>query len=100
MAVLTMDIRGGYCLEELAEDETTNAVGYRVFFKELIDRWHRDRKHAVRLCDDDTSPHRNTSIASWIEQRNIQCGLQLAYHPNLSPCDYEAFHTLKGAIDE
>lgn len=64
-----MDIKSIYYYEILAKNETTYAARYLKSLNELISRWHKNRKRAVRLLDDNARAYRHTSIASWIEQK-------------------------------
>lgn len=69
IVVLAMDIRSTCYYEMLAE--TVNGVDYLGFLKRPMNHRHGNRKHAVWLLDDNARPHRNASVTSWINQRNI-----------------------------
>lgn len=60
------------------------------FLKRLVSRCHGNQKHATWLLGDNARPYRHALITSWIEQKDIQRWLWLAYFPDLDPCEYGA----------
>ena len=83
---------------DLDEKETINVTTYLQFLKNLWRKWHRNRRHMTQLLDDNARPHRNASVKAWIEEKEICHWLQPAYSPDLSPCDYGCYHSLKKAL--
>lgn len=98
MLILAMDVNGICYYELLAEKEKVNGPRYLEFLQKLMSRWRRTRRHTVCVIDDNAKPHRTRPMDAWMEHNKIERWHQPPYSPDLSPCDYGCFHSLKRAI--